>query len=65
MNILAIEKPAETMRAFDSLPKPLRQAIAAAAFAYDPREIAARIAKGRRPETILRGIVRYERRAAG
>ncbi len=56
--------PVETMRAFDSLPKPLRQAIAGAAFVYDPRDIATRILKGRRPETILRGIVRYERRAA-
>ena len=53
----------ETMRAFDSLPKPLRQAIAGAAFAYDPKETAARIARGRKPETILRGIVRFERRA--
>jgi predicted NBD/HSP70 family sugar kinase len=56
--------PAEAMRAFDSLPKPLRQAIASAAFVYDPNEIAARIAKGRRPQTILRGIVRFEGRAA-
>ncbi len=56
--------PAETMRAFDSLPKPLRQAIAGAAFVYDPKEISARILNGRKPETILRGIVRYERRAA-
>ncbi|MGY5812022.1 hypothetical protein ACXHXG_30520 [Rhizobium sp. LEGMi198b] len=56
--------PVETMRAFDSLPKPLRQAIAGAAFVYAPCEIAARIVKGRKPETILRGIVRYERRAA-
>lgn len=54
----------ETMRAFDSLPKPLRQAIAGAAFSYEPKDIAARIATGRNPETILRGIVRYERRAA-
>jgi hypothetical protein len=54
----------KTMRAFDALPKPLRQAIAEAAFVYDPEEITARIGKGRKPETILRGIVRYERRAA-
>jgi len=50
------------MQAFDSLPKRLRLAISGADFAYDPREIAERIAKGRRPETILRGIVRYARR---
>jgi len=56
--------PVETMRAFDSLPKPLRQAIAGAAFVYDPKETAARIGKGRNPETILRGILRFERRAA-
>lgn len=56
--------PDETMSAFDSLPKPLRQAIAGATFVYDPKEIAARIVTGRRPETILRGILRYERRAA-
>ena len=56
--------PVESMRVFDALPKPLRQAIAGAAFVYDPKDIAARIRKGRRPETILRGIVRYERRAA-
>lgn len=55
--------PVETMRAFDTLPKPLRQAIAGAAFVYDPKDIASRIVNGRRPETILRGIVRYERRA--
>ncbi len=54
----------EAMRAFDSLPKPLRQAIAGAAFVYDPKETAARIARGRKPETILRGILRFERRAA-
>jgi hypothetical protein len=51
------------MRAFDALPKQLRQAIAEAAFVYDPEEITERIGKGRKPETILRGIVRYERRA--
>lgn len=56
--------PTESMRAFDSLPKPLRQAIAGASFVYDPQDIATRILQGRRPETILRGIVRYERRAA-
>ncbi|NTJ63791.1 hypothetical protein G6M50_36800 [Agrobacterium rhizogenes] len=56
--------PAETMRVFDSLPKPLRQAIAGAAFVYEPEDIAVRILRGRKPETILRGIVRYERRAA-
>ncbi len=56
--------PADVMRAFDSLPKPLRQAIAGAAFGYDPKEMAERIAKGRRPQTILRGISRFERRAA-
>ncbi|HEY0120570.1 MAG TPA: DUF6525 family protein [Rhizobium sp.] len=55
---------ADVMRAFDSLPKPLRQAIAGAAFGYDPKEMAARIAKGRRPQTILRGISRFERRMA-
>ncbi|RKD61679.1 DUF6525 family protein [Rhizobium sp. WW_1] len=55
----------EAMRAFDSLPKPLRQAIAGAAFVYDPKETAAaRIAQGRNVETILRGILRFERRAA-
>lgn len=54
----------EAMRAFDSLPKPLRQAIAGAAFVYDPKETAARIARGRKPETIQRGILRFERRAA-
>jgi hypothetical protein len=52
------------MRAFDSLPKPLREAIASAAFIYDPKEIATRIARGRRPQTVLRGIVRFEGRAA-
>lgn len=62
MDILKPASPAATMRAFDALPQPLRQAIAGAAFAYDPREIAERIAKGRRPETILRGIARYEER---
>jgi len=54
----------KAMRAFDALPKPLRQAMAEAAFVYDPEEITTRIRKGRKPETILRGIVRYERRAA-
>lgn len=56
--------PVEAMRVFDTLPKPLRQAIAGAAFVYDPKEIAARIRNGRKPDTILRGIIRYERRAA-
>ncbi|EPE99513.1 DUF6525 family protein [Rhizobium grahamii] len=63
MNILAPSTTHQRMQAFDSLPKPLRIAISGAAFPYDPREIAERIAKGRRPETILRGIVRCERRA--
>ncbi|MGY5791931.1 DUF6525 family protein len=63
MNILAPSTAHQRMQAFDSLPKQLRHAISGADFAYDPREIAERIAKGRRPETILRGIVRYERRA--
>ncbi|KWV42111.1 hypothetical protein AS026_21105 [Rhizobium altiplani] len=62
MNILVPSTPHQCMQAFDNLPEPLRIAIAGAAFAYDPREIAERIAKGRRPETILRGIVRFERR---
>jgi hypothetical protein len=53
----------ERMTEFDNLPKPLRVAIAGAAFIYPPREMAERIAKGRRLETILRGIVAYEKRA--
>jgi hypothetical protein len=53
----------ERMTAFDSLPKPLRVAIAGAAFVYEPREMAERIAKGRRLETILRGVRAYEQRA--
>jgi hypothetical protein len=52
------------MAEFDNLPKPLRVAIAGAAFVYEPREMADRIAKGRRLETILRGLVAYERRSA-
>lgn len=53
----------ERMRAFDSLPQQLRQAIAFGRRVYDPAEMAARIAKGRNPETILRGLIRYDRRA--
>lgn len=53
----------ERMQAFDSLPQPLRRAIAHSDFIYEPAEFAARIAKGRQPETILRGLVRFERRA--
>jgi hypothetical protein len=51
------------MAVFDSLPKPLRVEIAGAAFVYEPQEMAERIAKGRRLETILRGVRAYERRA--
>lgn len=54
----------ERMQAFDSLPQPLRRAIADSDFIYEPTEFAARIAKGRQPETILRGLKRFERRAA-
>lgn len=53
----------QRMTEFDNLPKPLRVAIAGAAFVYEPREMAERIAKGRRLETILRGVRAYERRA--
>lgn len=59
-----IAASAERMRIFDSLPQPLRVAIAGAAFVYEPREMAERIAKGRRPETILRGIIAYERKVS-
>jgi hypothetical protein len=54
----------ERMQAFDSLPQPLRRAIAQSDFIYEPAEFAARIAKGRRPETILRGLMRFERKGA-
>ncbi|MGM4909142.1 hypothetical protein [Rhizobium sp. 768_B6_N1_8] len=53
----------QRMQAFDSLPAALRRAIAFGQRVYDPAEIAARIANGRNPETILRGLVRYDRRA--
>jgi hypothetical protein len=52
------------MCAFDTLPPALRRAIADGRKTYDPAEIAARIAKGRNPETILRGLLRYDRRPA-
>lgn len=63
---MMVASPASSVRrmqAFDSLPAPLRQAIAFGRRVYDPAEIAARIAKGRNPDTILRGLIRYERRA--
>ena len=64
MSIVAAQSTPEIrMGIFDSLPRPLRMAIAHGRFVYDPTEIANRIAKGRNPETILRGIERYERKA--
>lgn len=54
----------ERMQAFDSLPQPLRRAIADSDFIYEPTEFAARIAKGRSPETMLRGLLRWQERAA-
>lgn len=64
MNILAISDRIEIMRAYDALPECLRRAIAAASFPYDPREIAERLDKGRRPETVARSIERLNLRKA-
>ncbi len=50
------------MTSFDSLPKPLRVAIAGAAFPCEPKEMADRLAIGRSPERIVRGIIEYGRR---
>lgn len=55
---------AERMGAFDTLPPAIRHAIADSDFIHDPREFAARIAKGRSPETMLRGLRRWQERAA-
>lgn len=51
----------DVMRAFDTLPQRIRLAIAKADFPYDPRDIAKRLADGRRATEIARTI---ERRAA-
>ncbi len=56
VNILAPEPPANMMRHFDALPSRLRQAMAFADFPYDPREIAERLAKGRRADVLARAI---------
>ncbi len=64
MNILAISDRIEVMRAYDGLPERLRRVIAAANFPYDPREIADRLRKGRRAETVARSIERLNRRKA-
>lgn len=56
MNILAPPTSAEAMRFFDALPDRIRLAIAQADFAYDPREIAERLANGRRIEAVARAI---------
>lgn len=51
----------EIMQCFDALPPRIRRAIAKAGFPYDPRDIAERLAKGRRLDVVARSI---ERRAA-
>lgn len=60
MTLISYCRP-EIMQAFDALPDRIRRAIARADFPYDPREIAERLAKGRRVETVARSI---ERRTA-
>jgi hypothetical protein len=52
------------MSAFDTLPQAIRHVIADSDYIHDPREFAARIAKGRSPETMLRGLLRWQERAA-
>ena len=54
--------PQVVMHHFDGLPQSVRAAIANASFAYDPREIARRIAGGVRPERIVGQIQRQDRR---
>jgi hypothetical protein len=56
VNILAPAPRTETMSAFDALPDRIRRAMALADFPYDPREIAERLAKGRREITVARSI---------
>jgi hypothetical protein len=55
---------AARMTTFDSLPKPLRVAIAGAAFVCEPREMEERLDRGRSLDRILRGLAAYDRRIA-
>ncbi|TWF53245.1 DUF6525 family protein [Neorhizobium alkalisoli] len=56
INILAPAPRIEIMHSFDALPDRIRRAIAQADFPFDPREIAERLAKGRRATAVLRSI---------
>jgi len=56
MNILARTPRSETMRVFDTLPARIRRAVAFADFPYDPREIAARLERGRRVASVARSL---------
>ena len=53
--------PSEVMAQFDTLPQPIRQAIAGADFAYVPADISARLARGARMRSILDLIARQNR----
>jgi hypothetical protein len=56
INILAPTPRMEIMHSFDCLPDCIRRAVAQADFPFDPRDIAQRLAKGRRAAAVLRAI---------
>lgn len=62
--ILAIRPSADVMRAFDALPKALREAIASAPFAFDPAEVGQRLAHGKSAGAVVREIERISGGAA-
>ncbi|ANK73622.1 hypothetical protein FA04_13930 [Ensifer adhaerens] len=53
INILDRRSSVDVMRDYDALPKPVREAVASAHFAYDPRILAKRIARGRSPDDVV------------
>jgi len=63
-DVLDQPSSAVVMQHFDMLPKNVRVAIAKASFAYDPREIARRMAKGAKPTAIVEQIEGQDRRLA-
>lgn len=59
INILDRRSPVEVMRDFDALPMPVREAVANASFAYDPR-----LTRGKSTDDVVAMIRRLDARWA-
>jgi hypothetical protein len=62
LNLLQPAPPSVTLSIYDRLPAEVRAAISRADFAYDPRIVARRIARGVKPQRIISEIDAFQRR---